>query len=82
MTITIDWHIADIIQKKSVLDGFKSPEDLVFQALKVYIEKKIDDDIESGLQDIKNGRCTEITSNNIGSIAKSIITKSRLCHQK
>nr|VFJ88860.1 MAG: hypothetical protein BECKH772A_GA0070896_1001122 [Candidatus Kentron sp. H]VFJ90415.1 MAG: hypothetical protein BECKH772B_GA0070898_1000924 [Candidatus Kentron sp. H]VFJ97061.1 MAG: hypothetical protein BECKH772C_GA0070978_1001022 [Candidatus Kentron sp. H] len=56
--------------------GYRSPEDLVHEALEALAKKKPDSDIAEGLADIEAGRYKKLTDDNMEAIAKSIVAKS------
>ena len=68
MDIIIHGTAAEMIQNEMSLGGYKSPEDVVYEAFEALVKQKISDSIDEGLADIEAGRAMEITPDSIKSV--------------
>ena len=65
MNITLHGNVAELVNKQTELGHYESPEDLVYEAMQALVREKIDQGIERGIQDVKEGRVTEVNRDNI-----------------
>ena len=65
MDITLHGNVADFVHKQTELGGYESHEDLVYDALKALVSKKIEEGIDEGIADIEAGRYVEINQDNL-----------------
>ena len=65
MDITLHGSVAEIIQNQVSTGAYRSPEDLVFEALEALAKSKIDEGISEGIADIRAGRSMVLSHDNI-----------------
>ena len=65
MNVTLHGNVAELVNKQTELGHYESPEDLVYEAMQALVREKIDQGIERGIQDVKEGRVTEVNRDNI-----------------
>ncbi len=67
-TVTLNGAIADVVDQEIKTGGYQSAEDFVYEAVEALTRQKVEAGINRGLEDVKAGRCTEITPDNFDSI--------------
>lgn len=75
MDITLHGNVAEIVQEQMIKGGYQSPDDVVYEAIKLLIKQKINNSIERGLNDIETGNFQRLTGN-IDKVADSIVKKA------
>ena len=75
MTITIHGSVAEMVKNQMVVGSYQSAEDLVYEALEVFVKNKIDMGINEGIADIEAGHCMELRSDNIKEVLSKPISE-------
>ena len=76
MTVVLNGTVAELVENQTSIGNYQSPEDLIYEALEALEKRKIDTGIAKGLANIEAGNYKELTQDNIGSVAKSIVAQS------
>ncbi len=72
MTITLEWSVAEMVAEQTAIGNYQSPEDLVYDALKSFVSRDIEQGISEAFDDINASRFEEMNQENMN----TIITKS------
>ena len=75
MDITLHGSVAEIIQNQVSTGAYRSPEDLVFEALEALAKSKIDEGISEGIADINAGRSIPLSHDNINEVLSKSLSQ-------
>lgn len=76
MAVVLNGTVAELVENQTAIGNYQSPEDLIYEALDALRRKKIDTGIAKGLADVEAGNYQELTQDNAGDIARSIVANS------